>query len=80
MIIAPPPSVGPSCSLCSCRYQDTDEEAENISKNIPKQDEIMTPYLLAKTIHPLAVNPSNIAFDANMTVARPLGFLYTASR
>ena len=37
-------------------------------------------YLLAKTIHPLAVNPSKIAFMAKTTVARCFGFLYTASR
>lgn len=38
------------------------------------------PYLLANTIHPLAVNPSNIALLAKMTVASAFGFLYTASR
>ena len=32
------------------------------------------------TIHPAAVNPNKIAFMAKITVARNLGFLYTASR
>ena len=32
------------------------------------------------TIHPAAVNPNKIAFMANITVARNLGFVYTASR
>ncbi len=38
------------------------------------------PNLSAKTIHPLAVKPRRIAFAAYTTVARPFGFLYTASR
>ena len=31
-------------------------------------------------MHPAAVNPNKIAFTAKITVARNLGFLYTASR
>ena len=31
-------------------------------------------------MHPAAVNPNKIAFMAKMTVAKNLGFLYTASR
>lgn len=36
--------------------------------------------MLANTTHPLAVNPSSIAFAANTTVANALGLVYTASR
>ena len=32
------------------------------------------------TMHPAAVDPNKIAFMAKITVARSLGFLYTASR